>query len=138
MTGCHQPIGVRSLMSPMFQRGTSGVTGSKAVTDNEVVTQQTIAAQCKSSLSPVSPLRSLPLLLRAIGVWGCHLSPVTVVTGDKPSTALVSRTVANRLSQQVDGGGASSPKKFRKHRPHGFQNSQKAKIKFRRLIYGAR
>jgi hypothetical protein len=99
MTDCHQPAGVRPLQIVTFRTGMSPVTGSEAVTRKTAVTRETIASQGKSSLSPVSPLKSLPLYIRAIRVWGCHLSPVTVVTGDKPPSAPASRSVATRLSQ---------------------------------------
>jgi hypothetical protein len=108
MTACHRPTGVRPLMFPIFRRGISGVTGSKAVTDSKAVTQETIATQGGSSLSPVSPVKSIPPYIRAIGVWSCHLSPVTPVTGDRTETAPVSRTVANRLAQLSQPIGAQT------------------------------
>jgi hypothetical protein len=99
MTACHH----HALAFPEVPERDFGKRGrchhEKMVTVTIMVTTEIVAAQRLSPLSPLSPLKSLPLLLRAIGVWGCHLSPVTMVTGDKPSTAPVSRGGANQLSQ---------------------------------------
>jgi hypothetical protein len=99
MTDCHQLAGVEPRLLLAFHNGMPAVTGSEVVTRFIAVTRETIETQAKSSLSLLSPVKSLPLLLRAIGVWGCHLSPVTVVTGDKPSSAPVSQGVAIGLPQ---------------------------------------
>jgi hypothetical protein len=99
MTDCHQPTGAEPRPLPAIHNRMPAVTGSEVVTCDIAVTCKTVATQGKSSLSPVSPLKSLPLHLRAIRVWGCRLSPVTVVTGDKPSSATVSQGVAIGLPQ---------------------------------------
>jgi hypothetical protein len=59
----------------------------KPVTRNLAVTPKTAVPQALPPLSPLSPLNSLPLLLRGIEVWGCRLSPVTVVTDEGTPTA---------------------------------------------------
>jgi hypothetical protein len=68
-------------MINVIQTQTANVTTLLVVTAVIAVTREIIAAQGASSLSPVSPLKSLSLYIRAIRVWGCHPSPVTVVTG---------------------------------------------------------
>jgi hypothetical protein len=63
----------------------------KPVTRNLAVTPKAAVPQALPPLSPLSPLISLPLLLRGIEVWGCRLSPVTVVTGDTTGWRLMLR-----------------------------------------------
>jgi hypothetical protein len=112
MTVCHQPTGAVPDQISMFPCGTLNVTRSEVVTLNIAVTREIIAAQGKSSLSPVSPLKSLPLLLRAIGVWVCRVSPVTVVTGDRISLS-ASRVGGACNADQTggDGNGAACNRK---------------------------
>jgi hypothetical protein len=122
MTVCHQPTGAVPDQILVFPCGTLNVTGSEVVTLNIAVTREIIAAQGKSSLSPVSPLKSLPLLLRAIGVWGCHLSPVTVVTGDRSNFSLSASRVGGACNADQTGGDGNSVACNRK--PFAFRKFQ--------------
>jgi hypothetical protein len=110
MTDCHQPTGVEARLLSAFHGGTLVVTGSEVVTHDIAVTRETIGTQARSSLSPVSPLKSLSLHLRAIGVWGCRLSPVTVVTGDNPAQSVRIPPTGVNSSETFSPGTARIPK----------------------------
>jgi hypothetical protein len=82
MTLCHHLQAARVGVPKQNANANGACHHLKLVTSERPVTQETIATQGKSSLSPVSPVKSIPLYIRAIGVWSCHLSPVTPVTCD--------------------------------------------------------
>jgi len=83
MTACHRFQAAHNIVPMQNDIGNDARHQLKLVTFERPVTQDIIATQGKSLLSPVSPVKSIPLHIRAIGVLSCHLSPVTPVTGDR-------------------------------------------------------
>src|ERR1700737_4292402 len=120
MTACHhhQAAGGHVPGQDMPANGVCHLL--KPVTGQEPVTQETVASQGKSSLSPVSLVKSLPLYIRAIGVCGCHLSLVTVVTGT-PLALFESRKDGACDADQTGGDGDSDACN---RRPFTFRHQQ--------------
>jgi len=98
MTCCHHPKAASAGVPKQNTCAIGACHQLEVVTFERPVTQETVASQAKSSPSPVSPVKSIPLYIRAIGVWSCHLSPVTLVT------MAVLTAVTKRYSVTRSGG----------------------------------